>query len=110
MENSTADRELTATRRIPAPRAKVWAAYTDPKVLATWWGPDGFTNTFALCDVRPGGAWRFTKHGPDGKDYANEVRFVELQAPGRWVIDHTCPPIFRLTATLTERGAETEVH
>ncbi|MBA3707824.1 MAG: SRPBCC domain-containing protein [Planctomycetes bacterium] len=110
MDTSSADRELTTTRRIPALRAKVWTAFTDPTVLATWWGPDGFTNTFQVCELRPGGAWRFTMHGPDGKSYPNESRFVELHAPERWVIEHASPPHFRLTAMLTERGGETEVH
>ncbi len=79
-------------------------------MLATWWGPDGFTNTFQVCELRPGGAWRFIMHGPDGKSYANETRFVELQAPERWVIEHTSPPHFRLNVTLTERGVETDVN
>ncbi len=102
--------ELTTTRRIPASRARVWTAFTDPEMLATWWGPDGFTNTFQVCELRTGGAWRFTMHGPDGKAYANECHFVELLAQERWVIDHTCPPRFRLTATLSDRGGQTEVH
>ncbi len=107
---SAADRELTTSRRIPAPPAAVWAAFTDPRVLATWWGPDGFTNTFEVCEMRPGGTWRFTMHGPDGRSYPNESRFAELRAPERWAIEHTSPPHFRLTATLSERGGATEVH
>ena len=110
MDTSAADHELTTSRRIPAPRAKVWAAFTDPNILATWWGPDGFTNTFNLCEMRLGGAWHFTMHGPDGTNYPNESRFVELQPIERWAIEHTCPPHFRLTATLREIGSDTEVH
>ena len=110
MDTANPDRELTTSRRIPAPRARVWAAFTDPRVLATWWGPDGFTNTFATCDVREGGEWTFTMHGPNGASYPNQCRFVELRASERWVMEHTCEPHFRLTATLSEHGAETEVH
>ncbi len=110
MDASAADRELTASRRIRAPRALVWSAFTDATVLATWWGPDGFTNTVTVCDLRPGGEWRFTMHGPNGTSYPNQCRFAELKAPERWVIEHTSPPLFRLVATLTEHGAETEVH
>ena len=43
-----------------------------------WWGPNGFTNTFHEFDLRPGGAWRFIMHGPDGTDYPNESVFVEV--------------------------------
>lgn len=110
MDPAASDRELTTSRRLPAPRERVWTAFTDPAVLAAWWGPDGFTNTFATCDLREGGEWIFTMHGPDGASYPNQSRFVELRAPERWVIEHTCEPHFRLTATLTQRGAETEVH
>ena len=38
---------------------------------ARWWGPDGFTNTITTFDLRPGGAWRFVMHGPDGTNYEN---------------------------------------
>lgn len=110
MESSIAERELATTRRIRASRATVWSALTDAQVLATWWGPDGFTNTFTLCDLRPGGEWTFTMHGPNGVSYPNQNRFVELHAPERWVIEHTSHPKFRLSLTLTAHGAETEVH
>lgn len=110
MEASAADRELTTSRRIHAPRARVWSALTDPQVIATWWGPDGFTNTFTTCDLRPGGEWTFIMHGPNGASYPNHNRFVELQAPERWVVEHVSPPHFRLTLTLTAYGTETEVH
>jgi uncharacterized protein YndB with AHSA1/START domain len=107
---STIGRELTTSRRIHASRERVWSALTDAQVLATWWGPNGFTNTFTICDLRPGGEWHFTMHGPDGRSYPNQCRFVELQAPQRWVVEHVSPPQFQLELTLTERGAETEVH
>jgi uncharacterized protein YndB with AHSA1/START domain len=107
--SASAERELATTRRIRAPRALIWRALTDPVVLATWWGPNGFTNTFATCDVRPGGEWRFTMHAPNGAAYANECRFAELQAPARWAIEHESAPRFRLALALAEHGAETEV-
>lgn len=110
MDRTDPTRELTASRRIAAPRATVWRAFTDPAVLATWWGPDGFTNTFAAWEPRVGGVWRLTMHGPDGRDYANESRFAVLDPPERWAIDHITPPLFRLTATLRERDGGTDVH
>lgn len=36
-------------------------------------GPNGFTNTFYEFDLRPGGKWRFTMHGADGKNYKMKV-------------------------------------
>ena len=49
-------RELTLTRVFDAPRERVWAAWTDPKLLAQWWGPHGFTNPVCEVDARAGGA------------------------------------------------------
>src|SRR5258708_6493487 len=48
-------REVTLTRMIDAPRALVWAAWTEPKHMAQWWGPHQFTNPICEMDVRPGG-------------------------------------------------------
>lgn len=110
MEASTFDRELATSRHIRAARASVWTALTDPRLLARWWGPDGFTNTFATCDLRPGGEWRHTMHGPDGTSYPNHCRFAEVQKPERWVVEHLSPPLFRLELVLSERDGGTEVH
>ena len=91
--------EIISTRVFPWPPATVCAAWLDPARLARWWGPRGFTNTFEVCDPRPGGDWRFVMHGPDGKDYPNQNRFIAIEAPGRIVIEHVSDPHFVLTAT-----------
>ena len=48
-------------------------AFSDPVRLARWWGPAGFTNTFTICEFKPGGQWSFTMHGPDGTNYPNAI-------------------------------------
>jgi uncharacterized protein YndB with AHSA1/START domain len=100
-------REIAATRLIDAPRELVFAAWTDPKHVAKWWGPTGFTNTFQEFDLRPGGVWKFVMHGPDGTDYPNTNRFVEVVEPERIVFDHLVWPKFRAEITLTEQGGKT---
>ena len=75
------DRRIDTSRLFPHSPAKVFQAFRDPAVLAEWWGPDGFTNTFHEFDFRDGGAWRFTMHSPDGKDFPNESRFLEIAEP-----------------------------
>ncbi len=106
-ESIDLDLDIVSTRVIPLPRTAVFAAWTDPTLLARWWGPNGFTNTFRVFDPRPGGAWQFTMHGPDGTDYLNESTFVEVVEPQRIVIDHVLPPKFRVTATFSEAFAKT---
>ncbi|MCC7479153.1 SRPBCC family protein [bacterium] len=81
-------------------RELVWDAWTRPERLARWWGPKGFSNSFHEFDLRPGGYWRFTMHGPDGSEYPSESRFVELVEPERIVFDHLSGHVFRVTASL----------
>jgi uncharacterized protein YndB with AHSA1/START domain len=102
-----ADRDLVSTRTIDAPRDRVFEAWTRPEQLAAWWGPRGFTNTFHECDVRPGGAWRFTMHGPDGADYENESLFLEISPPERIAFRHVSPPRFEVLVTLEDLGEQT---
>ncbi len=85
---STVDREIVMTRIFDAPRELVWEAWTDPKQVVQWWGPNGFTTTIHEMDVKPGGVWRHTMHGPDGTDYPNKSVFVEVVKPERIVYSH----------------------
>ena len=102
-------RTIVTTRVFDAPRELVFAAWTDPKHLVQWWGPNGFTTTVHSIDVRPGGVWRFVMHGPDGRDYQNKIVFVEIAKPERLVYDHVSGPKFHVTVTFAERGKKTEV-
>ncbi|MFO0581828.1 MAG: SRPBCC domain-containing protein [Anaeromyxobacter sp.] len=102
------DRSATTGRRLAAPPARVLAAFTDPARLARWWGPAGFTNTFEVCEPRPGGAWRYTMHGPDGKHYPNEARFVVV-APDEVVVEHLNAPRFVLTLALAPEAGGTRL-
>jgi len=106
---STADREFVTSRLFHAPRERVFRAFSDPAHLARWWGPKGFSSTFHEFDLRPGGAWRFVMHGPDGKDYPNESVFAEVLVPERIVFDHISGHHFRMTITFTAQGDQTLV-
>ena len=39
----SAAREIVITRAFDAPRELVFEAFTDPRHVAAWWGPRGFT-------------------------------------------------------------------
>lgn len=107
-EHLTGDRAMVITRVIEAPRERIFEAFTDPDQVDRWWGPDGFTTTTHEMDVRQGGLWLFTMHGPDGTDHANWVRYLEVPSPRRLVWDQgeevDQPPWFRSTVTLEEDG------
>ena len=81
-------RSIIGTRVFEAPRDLVFAAFSDPRHLAQWWGPNGFTTTTHSFDMRPGGVWRFVMHGPDGRDYQNRITYDEIVPPERLVYHH----------------------
>jgi uncharacterized protein YndB with AHSA1/START domain len=105
---------IIGTRVIDAPRDLVWRVWTDPKHLAHWWGPDGFSTTTSSFDFRPGGVWRFVMHGPDGRDYQNRITFDEIVKPERIAYHHgggddVEPVQFRTTVTFEDLGGQTRV-
>ena len=61
------DRVLEIERLIPAPPERVFDYWTEPELLAQWFGPEGFDVPTKNLDVRPGGKWRTTLRSPDGK-------------------------------------------
>jgi uncharacterized protein YndB with AHSA1/START domain len=104
-------RACVHTRVIEAPRERVFRAFAEPEHLARWWGPAGFRSTFEVFEPRPGGAWRFAMHGPDGTDYPNESVLREFQPPERVVIEHLSDSHhFLLTIAFEAEGAHTRVH
>lgn len=72
------DTEIVISRVLHAPRELVWQAWTDPKHVVNWWGPRGFTNTTKRHEFRVGGYWEHTMHGPDGVNYPNKAKFLEI--------------------------------
>lgn len=111
MANESRSNEFTITRVYDAPLKMVWDAWVDPKQVAQWWGPRGFTLTTRSKDVRTGGTWDYTMHGPDGVDWPNFTRFIEVEKHHKLVYDHggtiDKPPLFQVTALFTEANGKT---
>lgn len=105
--------EIHITRVYDAPVQAVWDAWTDPEQVAQWWGPRGFTLTTHSKDLRPGGHWHYTMHGPDGTDYPNKTVYHEVEERAKLVYDHggndDRPPLFRVTALFSEAGGKTKI-
>lgn len=103
-------RSIVSARTLEAPRSAVFAAFSDPKQLARWWGPKGFTNTFHAFDFSPGGAWRFTMHGPDGGEHPMSQSFIDITPPERIVYRNEHPTHgFVMTITLAAEGSRTNI-
>jgi uncharacterized protein YndB with AHSA1/START domain len=98
--------ELYITRIYDAPVKMVWEAWADPEQAAKWWGPRGFTITNHSKDLRSGGHWAYTMHGPDGVDYENTTQYLEVEKYSRMVYDHgghkDRPPLFRVMVEFKE--------
>jgi uncharacterized protein YndB with AHSA1/START domain len=105
--------EIKIIRIYDAPVKAVWGAWTDPVQAAKWWGPRGFTITTHSKDLRKGGSWVYTMHGPDGTDWPNKTIYHEVIENSKLVYDHggndDRPPLFRVTVTFEEIKGKTKM-
>jgi uncharacterized protein YndB with AHSA1/START domain len=81
--STPADREIRIERVFDAPVELVWRAFTDPELLAQWWGR-GNKLVIERLEVERGGHWRFVEHSPDGV-HGFEGRYREVTPPERLV-------------------------
>ncbi len=108
--DGVSDRRFVHSRLIDATPEQVFSAFSQPEHLVRWWGPDGFSSTFEVFDLRPGGSWRFVMHGPDGTNYPNSNIFRTVDPPNRVEVEHISEDHhFVLNITLTAQGSGTRV-
>ncbi|GAB3346956.1 SRPBCC family protein [Modestobacter lapidis] len=111
--SATADREITISRVIDAPRELVFEAFTEVRHLSRWWGPEGFTTTTRSFEFRVGGEWDFVMHGPDGTDYQEWISWTEIVRPERIALLHGefrgDPNAFESALSFASDGAATRI-
>ncbi|CAH0341380.1 SRPBCC family protein [Rhizobium sp. CECT 9324] len=104
---------LQVDRLVGAPIDLVFKMFTDAGHLDQWWGPDGFRNETHEMDFSVGGLWRYTMHGPDGKDWPNWIRYQDISPPTRIAYAHGGeagePAHFDGVITLQTEGDKTRV-
>lgn len=106
---------LRLKRIVPAPPAAVYRALTNPRELAKWWGPRGFTTPSVESDPRAGGSYRIAMQPPDGDLFYLSGEFREVDPPVRLAYTFRWDPpdpddrqtVARLS--LRDRGDRTEV-
>ncbi|MDA8344626.1 MAG: SRPBCC domain-containing protein [Thermaerobacter sp.] len=81
---------------LDAPRELVFEIWTDPRHVAQWWAPHGFTIPVCEIDLRPGGALRIDMRAPDGAVYPMTGTYDEIRAPER---------LAYTTSAMSENGA-----
>ncbi|UUO08881.1 SRPBCC domain-containing protein [Blastopirellula sp. J2-11] len=110
------DEGLVISCLIDAPRAAVFAAWTNSDYLAKWWGPTGFTNPVCQIDPTPGGAIYIEMCGPDGTIYPMNGAVLEVQTPSRFgfassALGSDGQPMFTVHTTVDfdEKSGKTEL-
>ncbi|WPR70356.1 SRPBCC domain-containing protein [Flavobacterium sp. NG2] len=103
---NTENRQLNINRIFKAPIELVWKAWTEPELIANWWGPNGFSTTIHNMNVEVGGEWKLTMHGPDGTNYPNRSIYKEIIPYKKIVFEHFNPN-FITTVLFESQGEET---
>ena len=78
-------REFVMERIFDAPREHVFKVWSDPKHVAQWWGPAGWTLPVCEMDFRPGGVWLYCMRGPEGEESWGRAVYQEIVEPERIV-------------------------
>ncbi|MGO9337676.1 MAG: SRPBCC domain-containing protein [Terracidiphilus sp.] len=96
---------VLATVEIAAPPERVFEALVREEDVLRWWNSEqGYRTTLWEADVRLGGKWRHTGRMTDGRTYAVEGEFTEVDAPHRlaftWRPDWDAPNETHVTYVL----------
>jgi uncharacterized protein YndB with AHSA1/START domain len=99
-------KEVKITRIFNAPRVLVFEAWTNPKHIELWWGPQGFTNKVCQADAHPGGKIYIEMKSPDGTVYPMNGVYKEIIKPEKIVfvsgaLDQNGRNIFEVLNTVT---------
>jgi len=102
---------IVITREFAAPRRLVFTAWTTPEHVAHWYGLRFLTLAVCEIDLRPGGAWRYVMHAPDGSEYGFSGVYQEVVPPERLVYSEGFEAMpgheYVVTLTLDEQDGKT---
>jgi uncharacterized protein YndB with AHSA1/START domain len=104
---------LTLVRRIKAPPAAVFEAWTRPRLLATWWGPHHTMVQEAEIDARAGGRFRIVLVEDSGARHEVSGSYAEIVPEQRlvfsWAWSNAPERVSRVTVVLRAIAEGTEV-
>jgi uncharacterized protein YndB with AHSA1/START domain len=113
--DDSADLRAEIERVIPAPRERVFAAWTDPEIVAKWWGMKSMVSKDIRIDLRAGGAYRYEMLSNEGNTYAFFGTFLEVDPPKRlvqtweWEQGPCLGVEMRVTVEFLDEGTKTRV-
>lgn len=112
LKRTVSEREFVVERTVRASPQKIFAAYTDAKLVPRWWAPPGGSLRVERMDVRPGGTYRYVQRTPGGQELVFVGSYVEVKPPVRLVytfeIEGQGNPV-TTTVDLREEGESTRV-
>lgn len=85
MSAETAAANLTLSRLIPVPRAKLWRCWSEPALLKQWFCPKPWIVTHAEMELRPGGSSLVVMRGPEGQEMPHRGVYLEV-VPGEKLV------------------------
>ena len=109
-ENDLARRTLTLKKNLDAPIELVWEAWTDPKHIAGWWGPQGMPLKIVEHNFRVGGKWKYVMPMPDGGEFISEGQYSEIVPLERIITSANFRPMTQgveIRATFQKDGDKT---
>jgi uncharacterized protein YndB with AHSA1/START domain len=115
MAGRSDDLTLELTRIVAAAPAVVFAAFSDGRELAKWWGPTGFTTPSIEFDPRIGETYRIEMQPPEGDRFYLTGVFLEVDPPSRlaytFVWEEPDPDDVETSVALSfrDRGESTEI-
>jgi uncharacterized protein YndB with AHSA1/START domain len=85
---------ISFAREFDATAARVFAAHTDPDLVARWIGPRGTTCAVHEFDARTGGRWSYVVSAGGGRSWGFHGSFHEVSAPDRlvWTFEYEGEP------------------
>jgi len=103
---------LSLSRSFNSSPEKVWRAWTDPKALTHWFGPDAGKVSLVETDVRVGGRFHVVFSTLDGEQHDVSGVYREVQANRKlvftWAWKSTPERVSLLTLTFQPSGSGTE--
>jgi uncharacterized protein YndB with AHSA1/START domain len=110
------EERLQFVHLVPAPRGRVFRAWTSRDELEAWFGPPSKRVRVVELDARPGGRFRIDLHEPgDAGVLTVTGAYLEVRPPERlvftwaWLSDGVPGPESRVVVEFRDRGHDTEV-
>lgn len=72
---------LTVVGDYPVSVERLWEAYSDPRQLERFWGPETWPAKFTRHDFVVGGRAHYTMTGPDGAQSSGWWKFLAIERP-----------------------------